>query len=235
MPTTRAQGDREMSSGSTDGAHSRNTVPRGRLLDNLEQRVRRGLGEPVGVLDDRRSASGRYRDSAQGQLHDVADGHRRLRPSGTTWTSVATITQSHRRALAAADIGRVAGLALQGQRRGGAATDRPDPGGPVNNQACVIGARDAASNASVAPSAPGSGWSVGEHRHRTAAASSAGPRHPVPHKSGGARRSTSAARCPISRSKTFVTVVHCNLPGQTPLNDRRVCNFCKHPANVVTW
>ena len=57
----------DTSSGWVDGAHSRNTVCGARLLDRLEQRVRRALGEPVGVLDqhDLEAAGGR---AAGGQL-----------------------------------------------------------------------------------------------------------------------------------------------------------------------
>ena len=128
----------DTSSGWVDGAQSRNTVRGRRLLDRLEQRVGRGLGEPVGVLDQ----------------HDLPAAQRRRRPavstiariswtaidspSGTTmctsaWVRERTVWQPGQTPQPIPSRSHCSAAA-----KARAATDRPEPGGPVNSQACVI-------------------------------------------------------------------------------------------------
>ena len=113
---------------------------RRRLLDRLEQRVGRLLGEPVGVLDQddlpaaECGAPGRRARPPRASRPREIDS-----PSGTTaWTS-GWLRRQHGvagRALAAAGLAVRSHCSAAANAR--AATDRPEPAGPVNSQACVI-------------------------------------------------------------------------------------------------
>ena len=122
---------------SATGTQSRNTPARRRLLDGLEQRVGGGLGQPVGVLeqDDLPAAAPRRHRRAAARSRGPRPRRSTARPASRTSTSgwlpartswqVVAVRRSHRRGHCSAAA------------NARAATERPDPGGPVNSQAWV--------------------------------------------------------------------------------------------------
>ena len=129
-----------MSSGSTDGAHSRNTVRRRRLLDDLEQGVGRALGQPVGVLDHHDlpaagAAGGATRSARCARISATPMD----RPSGMTRADIGVGARHRRRTGAAVPApGHAVDVHCSAAAKHSAATDRPEPGGPVNSHACVM-------------------------------------------------------------------------------------------------
>ena len=109
----------------------------GRLLDRLEQRVARRVGEPVGVLDDHHlpaRADRRERRPAD-EVADVVDADRQLLGAHHGDVGVGRASDGAARMALAAAVLRSHWRAAANAT---AALERPEPGGPVKSQAWVI-------------------------------------------------------------------------------------------------
>ena len=138
MPAPGPQRDRDVL-----GIHRRRAQQehrrRRRLLDDLQQGVRRAFGQPVGVLDhhDLPAPGGR---AARGDLHDGAhlvDADGQAFGNDSPHVGVGAC---HRRRAGPAlpQPGSPSEVHCSAAAKHSAATERPEPGGPVISQACVI-------------------------------------------------------------------------------------------------
>ena len=189
----------EMSSGSTDGAHSRNTVRDGGSSTTFSSAfaacsVSRSASSTMTICQ--RPVPGRR--AAACTMSRIAPTAR-LSPSGTTWRTSAwvfAITVTHARHSPQPTFAASGAWHWRAAAKHCAATDRPLPGGPVNSHEWVIDARDhPASTAGISSSA--------RNRSSDVPASSLAARARAAR--AAARRSSAMASCPVSRSKTFVT------------------------------
>ena len=112
--------------------------PRRRLLDGLEQRVRRRLGEPVGVLDQHAPATcRRWARPPRASPGRACRRRRCVRPSGIDQPDVRVGAGERSAAGRCTRRTRHCGH-CSAAAKARAATERPEPGGPVKSQACVI-------------------------------------------------------------------------------------------------
>ena len=105
----------------------------------LQQRVRRRLGESVGVLDHHDLPATERRTAAAVATTARISATEIDSPSGTTdrtsgWLRLSTVWHAEH----SPQPGRPAAQHCRAAASARAATDRPEPGGPVNSQACVI-------------------------------------------------------------------------------------------------